>query len=513
MVGSVWRVGEHTDFVPRMLTSEGFEIHMAHHVQTPGIEGRKDAPDFVRQRLRRILAAAGGPSDSCETRPEDGMSPSFEWAASGAMSLTGAIGGAPQLAAGPLASAARASGYAIASLSGRTLHATRDWPAMLGERAALAGLTRAGRASCGGQARLLETRDGWIAVQLPREDDWQLIPAWLETSNETTPFRPDETPQDGSMTGADPRWTRLANRLRTRSGSLLVERGRLMGLAVANARPVPELKASLFELEQQSELTRPRDGRPLRVLDLSTLWAGPLCTSILAECGHDVLKLEGPSRPDGARRGNAAFFDLMNAGKDGAALDLSAPPDRLLFESLLESADVVVESARPRGLAQLGYDASAWVQAHPGRLWISLTGYGRRQEWIAFGDDAAVEAGLAWPPQPAAATGHSEAPCFCADAIADPLTGLHAAALALVHLAAGRGGLLSLSLRDVAADCAQGGLEPDVRVEADEDGWAVVRDADRQRVLPPRARPVHGEAPPLQPLKASTRSRWFERKC
>jgi hypothetical protein len=78
-------------------------------------------------------------------------------------------------------------------------------------------------------------------------------------------------------------------------------------------------------------------------------------------------------------------------------------------------------------------------------VWVSITGYGRREpegNWIAYGDDAAAASGLA------AATGDPDAPLFCGDAIADPLTGLHAAVAALAHLRAGEGALLELALRD-----------------------------------------------------------------
>ena len=62
-----------------------------------------------------------------------------------------------------------------------------------------------------------------------------------------------------------------------------------------------------------------------------------ICAAISArEAGADVLKVESPSRPDGARSGPAAFFDLVNQGKQGAALDLRSPADRPMFERLLE---------------------------------------------------------------------------------------------------------------------------------------------------------------------------------
>ena len=62
-----------------------------------------------------------------------------------------------------------------------------------------------------------------------------------------------------------------------------------------------------------------------RVVDLSALWAGPLAASLLQRNGAEVIKVEDTRRPDGARRGDAAFYDLLNAGKRSVALDLSSP--------------------------------------------------------------------------------------------------------------------------------------------------------------------------------------------
>ena len=82
-------------------------------------------------------------------------------------------------------------------------------------------------------------------------------------------------------------------------------------------------------------------------------------------------------------------------------------------------------------------------------MWISITGYGRSDaagERVGFGDDAAVAGGLVvWD---------AEGPCFCADAVADPTTGLVAAAAALRGLAAGGRWLVDVALRDVAAELA-----------------------------------------------------------
>jgi crotonobetainyl-CoA:carnitine CoA-transferase CaiB-like acyl-CoA transferase len=112
---------------------------------------------------------------------------------------------------------------------------------------------------------------------------------------------------------------------------------------------------------------------------------------------------------------------------------------------LLLAADVVVEASRPRALEQLGISATEIVAASP-TVWISITGYGRAEperDWVAFGDDAAVAGGLVvWD---------EEGPRLCADAIADPLTGLVAAAAGGKALRDGRSALVDVAMARVAA--------------------------------------------------------------
>ncbi|MBW2426809.1 MAG: CoA transferase [Deltaproteobacteria bacterium] len=454
------------------------------------------------EHARRLLGDCGLESvDSAAGTP---LSPALEWAGSGAMALTGPRDAAPRFAPGAPASAARGAGLALAALAPGTSLAELDAPALLGERAAIFGLTREGTRSAGGAARLLATRDGWIAVNLPRTEDWELVPAWLAG---------DEAPVEGD-------WARLGRALGSRGTAEIVARARLMGLAVAAAETPSETGARRWMRVSHASQIAPPPRAPspsARVLDLSSLWAGPLAGSLLAMAGFEVRKVESPDRPDGARRGPRAFFDLLNGGKRVSALDLGEPRDRALFETLLEQADVVLESARPRALEQLGYDAANWVRGRPGRIWASITGYGReapRRDWIAFGDDAAVAAGLAWPLSPTASAteGHPPLPCFCADAIADPLAGLHAAVAILGHWRAGRGGLLDLSLVDVSAGAATLASEhAALPVERSPGGgWHVVTDEGPVAIAAPRARRPRQSAPPLKrpsPQPGTLRSR------
>ncbi|MEZ4331166.1 MAG: CoA transferase [Myxococcota bacterium] len=511
------------------------------------------AAEHARQLLHAL--ACERPIDD---RP-DAAGPALEWARSGAMILTGEADGPPRFAAGALATAARGAGLALAALAPGCDLVPLDAPALLGERAAAFGLARRGRTACGGSARLLPLADGEIALNLPRADDWRLLPAWLEHDLPAI-----ETERD---------WAAVERALCGRSMVPLVERGREIGLAVAPAIALPGSDAHAtgattppcFRLSAATHgrtgdatgaggggsITASRPRAP-RVLDLSTLWAGPLAGSLLVAAGCDVLKVESPRRPDGARAGDADFFALLNAGKRSAALDLAASRDREVFAALLAEADVVLESARPRALAQLGFDARGWVAARPGRIWASITGYGREHEWIAFGDDAAVAAGLAYDPagsahgrvarrgdRPLGAGSAIASPRFGGDAIADPLTGLHAAVAILALLATGRGGLLALSLADVAAHAA---YVPDAAPAAcaapdgargrdahaapiaqagartadaltlpltQRDGrWTVWNGSGWEEVAPARARTARAPGPPLVPPEPATLARW-----
>jgi crotonobetainyl-CoA:carnitine CoA-transferase CaiB-like acyl-CoA transferase len=151
----------------------------------------------------------------------------------------------------------------------------------------------------------------------------------------------------------------------------------------------------------------------------------------------------------------------------------------------------VVESARPRALAQLGIDAERFVAARAGRVWLSITGYGRGDAApgrVAFGDDAAVAAGAAH------AVADDAGPLFCADAIADPLTGLHAALAAWACWRSGGGALLDLALCDVTAHALA--FAPGDACEVSGTAQrAVVRVGDDvAEVAPPRAREASARA-------------------
>jgi len=386
-----------------------------------------------------------------------------EWAASGAMALTGRAGRPPL---GPPAPLVERLHRFVEPLAGGAPAVVADPLALLAERAALFGLRRHGARSCGGGTRLVRARDGWFGVTLARGDDVGAVPAWLEL--------------DGAL---DDPWSAVEEQAARRGAVELVERAALIGLPVAvlGERTRPPAPPSVFgELPVRAHdcgaAIGPRPEQPL-VVDLTSLWAGPLCGQLLSLCGAQVIKVESLNRPDGARRGPAAFYDLLNAGKRSVALDFGTDDGITALHRLVRAADVVLEASRPRALQQLGIDADAVLEAGDGpRVWVSITGHGRDgpgANRVAFGDDAAVAGGLVvWD---------EDGPCFCADAVADPVAGLVAASATELALASGRRWLIDVAMSAAAAALAG----PTLPVPADVE------------VAAPRARTPDGLAAPF----------------
>ena len=321
----------------------------------------------------------------------------------------------------PLTAAADGALLALKAIVPDASALPRNGAVLLGERARLMGLERGGRTSANGTCHLLDARDGRIALNLARSCDWELVAPWLEHDARNL--------------------AEIASQVRRRPIETLVERGVLVGLAIAADTRADA--ASWCRVTDYRTRSAPRTRRPL-VVDISGLWAGPLAGALLAAAGADVVKVESARRPDGARSGHPCFFDLLNGGKACVALDFATPAGRDALARLIERADIVIEGSRPRALHQLGIDAEASARA--GATWISITGHGRAGSdavRIGFGDDAAVAGGLA-----AAMNAGWGEPLFAGDAVADPLTGLLAALAAWTSWRAGGGRLIALSLRD-----------------------------------------------------------------
>lgn len=321
------------------------------------------------------------------------------------------------------------------------------------ERSELTGWAPQGRITAGGSGRLLPGADGWLAVSLPRLDDLDLLPAWLGV---------DE------IDSADDRvpWDAVAERLGTLPVDEGAALGQELGLAVAVVADAERLLTGDEQLAARGTLdarcthiptqagarVAGRSVEGLRVVDLSSLWAGPTCARLLTRAGASVVKVESTTRPDGARRGNHEFYERLHEGQAERSVPFETPEGRAELRALLAGADVVIEGSRPRALDRLGIDPAEVVAARPGTVWLSITAYGRTGPWrdrVGFGDDCAAAGGLvAWTAD--------RSPAFVADAVADPLTGMVAAALVAGAVRDGGGVVLDVALREVARAAAVG---------------------------------------------------------
>lgn len=379
------------------------------------------------------------------TRTDD---PAVMWAASGAAAISGPPPGGRLGPPDRLVAQLLSCGERIESTAARWGHTLDvDWLALLGERAAFDALVARGRTSCGGATRLVQCADGWVAISLARPSDTELLPAWLALAGDPDPWRAPRPPAmelpDAGWRAPEATWESLATHVRGRSGAALSSAAGVVGLPVGvlgERSAGPDGGVELHVVEP----TRPDNSPPGRVVDLSTLWAGPLCSSLFAACGAEVVKVSSRHRPDGASAGNPTWYRLLNGDKQHVELALDTLTGRAELAHLVATADVVVESARARGLEQMGIVAAEVMAAGDGpRAWVSITGHGRASSRVAFGDDAAVAGGLA--------VHDAEGPWFCADAVADPLSGLTAADAAMQCLATGSRALVEVAMSGVAA--------------------------------------------------------------
>jgi crotonobetainyl-CoA:carnitine CoA-transferase CaiB-like acyl-CoA transferase len=139
----------------------------------------------------------------------------------------------------------------------------------------------------------------------------------------------------------------------------------------------------------------------LRVVDLSTMLAGPYATMLLADLGADVVKVEpprgdgtrraGPFRPEDGRAGLAGYFQSVNRGKRGVVLDLKAPSDVERLVELVRNADVLVENYSAGVMDRLGLSYERLATENPRLVYAALRGFGDPRtgsspytQWPAF---------------------------------------------------------------------------------------------------------------------------------
>jgi crotonobetainyl-CoA:carnitine CoA-transferase CaiB-like acyl-CoA transferase len=177
----------------------------------------------------------------------------------------------------------------------------------------------------------------------------------------------------------------------------------------------------------------------VKVLDLSRVLAGPLCTMMLGDLGASVLKVERPDGGDETRgwgppfdaSGESAYYLSVNRNKLGITADLATADDVALLRDLATTADVVVENFRPGVLERRGLSPASVCAANPPLVWCTITGFGLDSPRPGY--DFVVQAESGWM----SVTGDRDgAPMKHGIALADVLAGKDAAISILAALVA-----------------------------------------------------------------------------
>lgn len=205
----------------------------------------------------------------------------------------------------------------------------------------------------------------------------------------------------------------------------------------------------------------------IRVVDLTTFWAGPSCTHLMALLGAEVIHVESARRPDGTRMiagvpmaegqwwEKQPIFAALNTTKKDVTLDLGTQRGRELLRQLIATADVVAENYTPRVLDSLGLDFAAVRQIRPDIVMVRMPGFGLDGPWRdnpAFAYVIEAAAGISW------LTGYPDRNPYEPYSLGDPNAGLHALNAVLLSLEhrrrTGEGVLIEAAMVDAALNIA-----------------------------------------------------------
>jgi crotonobetainyl-CoA:carnitine CoA-transferase CaiB-like acyl-CoA transferase len=205
----------------------------------------------------------------------------------------------------------------------------------------------------------------------------------------------------------------------------------------------------------------------LRVLDMTTFWAGPSCTHALGMLGAEIIHLESTPRPDGTRLiagipateaqwwEKSPIFSALNTNKKGLTLDFQTASGRALLRRLIPTCDVIVENFTPRVIDQLGLDFASVRALRDDMIMVRMPGFGLDGPWRdnpAFAYIIEDASGLSW------LTGYSDRNPYEPYSVGDPNAGVHALnalMLALEHRRrTGEGVLVEAAMVDAALNVA-----------------------------------------------------------
>ncbi len=131
----------------------------------------------------------------------------------------------------------------------------------------------------------------------------------------------------------------------------------------------------------------------IRVLDLTRVMSGPFCTSMLADLGAEIIKIELPEIGDEARHfgpyrdGESTYFMLLNRNKKSVTVNMKEPAGRDILSALIPKCDVIVENFRPGVMDRLGLDEASVRKLNPTIIYASISGFGQNsplKNWPAF---------------------------------------------------------------------------------------------------------------------------------
>ena len=253
-------------------------------------------------------------------------------------------------------------------------------------------------------------------------------------------------------------------------------------------RPAPAASAA----NAPADLTaRPLAG--IRVVDLTSWWAGPCATQAMAALGADVIHVESVTHPDGMRLTGMMFgkerwwewghmFLAANHDKRGLTLDLNDPQGRELLLSLVDGADVVVENFSPRVIEafDLGWDVLS--KRNPQLVMVRMPAFGLDGPWrerVGFAQTMEQMSGMAW------LTGHEADQPRIPRGPCDPIAGMHGCFAALVGLrkrnSTGSGVFIESAMVEGAINCAA-----EMIVEHSANGTRLSRLGNRSRFAAPQ---------------------------
>lgn len=218
---------------------------------------------------------------------------------------------------------------------------------------------------------------------------------------------------------------------------------RLTGAALREPAPAPRLGEHTGALPVLPPRALPegnpaRDRLPLsglRVLDMTTFWAGPSCSHILGMLGADVIHLESTPRPDGTRLiagipasveqwwERSPIFSALNTNKRGLTIDFQTEAGRDLLRQLIATCDVVMENFTPRVIDQIGLDFESLRGLREDIIMVRMPGFGLDGPWRdnpAFAYIIEDASGLSW------LTGFADRTPFEPYSVGDPNAGIHA---------------------------------------------------------------------------------------